>query len=197
MMDAKWQAARYHNRMPHPEITTERLLLRRWRAEDLDPYAALCGDPEVMRWIRNGETLTRKDCAEAIAGYKQAWKRDSFGRFAVEHFATGRFIGFVALSIPDWLPEIMPAVEIGFRFSRDMWRQGLATEGGRAVLRFGFETVGLERIVGVVQIGNAGSARIMTKLGMAFERETVEPRSGRRVRVYGTSAAKIVHASPQ
>lgn len=136
--------------MLNPEITTARLLLRRWRPEDLDPYAALPADPEVMRWIRNGQTWTREACAEAIAGYEQAWEQQGFGRFAVEHAATGRFIGFVALSIPDWLPEIMPAVEIGFRLSRDMWGQGLATEGGRAVLRFGFETAGLERIVGIV-----------------------------------------------
>ena len=170
--------------MLNPEITTARLLLRRWRPDDLDPYAAICADPEVMRFIRNGQLMSRAECAEAITGYEQAWERQGFGRFAVEHAATGRFIGFVALSIPDWLPEVMPAVEIGWRLARDMWGQGLATEGARAVLKWGFEEAGLERIISIVQVGNASSERITAKLGMTFESETIEPRSGRRVRVY-------------
>lgn len=70
-----------------------------------------------------------------------------------------------------------------------MWGHGLATEGARAVLKFGFEEARLERILSIIQVGNFSSERIAAKLGMRFERETVEPRSARSVRVYEARAA--------
>jgi RimJ/RimL family protein N-acetyltransferase len=165
-------------------LSTDRLLLRRWRQEDLDPYAELCADPAVMRWIGNGRVRTREECAKAISAFERAWDEHGFGLFALELQASGRLIGFVGLSVPDFLPEILPSVEIGWRLAADQWGKGLATEGARATLAFGFGQAGLDRIVSIHQVGNDASGRIMEKLGMRLERETVDPSCGRQVRVY-------------
>ena len=165
-------------------LSTERLLLRRWRPEDLEPYAELCSDPVVMRWIGNGSVRTRKECATAISAFELAWDEHGFGLFALELPASGRLIGFVGLSVPHFLPEILPSVEIGWRLAADQWGKGLATEGARATLAFGFGQAGLDRIVSIHQVGNDASGRIMEKLGMRFERETIDPSCHRRVRVY-------------
>ncbi|MEM9684410.1 MAG: GNAT family N-acetyltransferase [Pseudomonadota bacterium] len=164
-------------------IETERLILRRWRDEDAEPYAEICADPEVMRWIGNGTTRTAEESAAAIERFEQTWERRGFGPFAVELRRTGRLIGFNGFLSPDFLPEILPAVEIGWRLARDAWGQGLATEGAQAALRFGFDDLGLQRVVSIYQVGNSASARVMEKLGMRLERETVDPETGRRVRV--------------
>jgi len=165
-------------------LSTERLVLRRWRQEDLDLYAEMCADPEVMRWIGDGRVRMREECADAISALERAWDTRGFGLFATELQASGRFVGFVGLSVPDFLPEILPAVEIGWRLAADQWGKGLATEGARAALDFGFGHVGLTRILSIHQVGNGASGRIMEKLGMRFERETVDPSCGRPVRVW-------------
>jgi RimJ/RimL family protein N-acetyltransferase len=165
-------------------LSTERLLLRRWRPDDLGPYADICADAEVMRWIGSGRVRTREECAEAISAFERAWDARGFGLFAMELQATGRLIGFVGLAVPEFLPEILPSVEIGWRLAADQWGKGLATEGALAALHFGFGHVGLTRLVSIHQIGNDASGRIMEKLGMRFERETVDPSCGRPVRVW-------------
>jgi RimJ/RimL family protein N-acetyltransferase len=165
-------------------LRTERLVLRRWRQEDLEPYAEMCADAEVMRWIGNGQVRTREACARAISSFERAWEDRGFGLFAIELQTSGRLIGSVGLSVPDFLPEILPSVEIGWRLATAQWGKGLATEGARAALAFGFGQVGLDRIVSVHQVGNGASGRIMEKLGMRLERETVDPSCARPVRVY-------------
>jgi RimJ/RimL family protein N-acetyltransferase len=168
-----------------PRLETERLVLRRWDVEaDLDAYAALCADPEVMRYIGDGTTRTRAESAEQLAGFEQTWRDRSFGLFATELTATGELIGFVGLAIPDFLPEIMPAVEIGWRLGRAHWGKGYATEGARAALAWGFDALALDRIVSVHAVGNDPSGNVMQKIGMHLDRETVHPRTGRSVRVY-------------
>jgi RimJ/RimL family protein N-acetyltransferase len=170
--------------MKTQSIETERLRLRRWKADDVAPYGAICADPAVMRWIGNGETRTIEQCAEAVACFEQSWNQHGFGLFAVDLRETNRFIGFIGLSIPDFLPEVLPAVEIGWRLARNLWGRGLATEGAKAALRFGLEDRHLDRIVSIHQIGNAASERIIEKLGLRLERETIDPTCGRPVRVY-------------
>src|SRR5471032_1571712 len=88
-----------------------------------------------------------------------------FGLFAVEIRSTGELAGFIGLSVPDFLLEVLAAVEVGWRLGRSHWGQGLATEAAAAAVRFGFEERGLERIVSIAQVGNDASERIMTKLG--------------------------------
>jgi RimJ/RimL family protein N-acetyltransferase len=165
-------------------LSTPRLLLRRWLPADLDPYAAMCADTEVMRWIGNGRVRTRDECTAAIPGFERLWNERGFGVLAMELKASGRMVGFVGFSIPKFLPEILPAVEIGWRLAADQWGQGLASEGARAMLTYGFDHVKFDRVVSIHQVGNDASGRIMEKLGMRLEREAVDATCGRPVRVY-------------
>ncbi|MHA6759801.1 GNAT family N-acetyltransferase [Streptacidiphilus sp. PAMC 29251] len=171
------------------ELTTERLLLRRWREEDVAPMAVIDGDPQVMRYIADGRVRTPEETARAIAGFERTWDERGFGLFAVELRDTGpagesgALVGWVGLAIPLFLPEVLPAVEIGWRLSPSYWGQGIATEAARAVLRFAFEEVGLDRVISVCHPENRPSERIMEKLGMTLERETVIPAHGRAARV--------------
>jgi RimJ/RimL family protein N-acetyltransferase len=168
-----------------PRLATDRLVLRRWDVNgDLDAYAAICADPEVMRFIGDGATRNREQCAEQLESFEQVWQERSFGLFALELAPTRELIGFTGLAIPDFLPEIMPAVEIGWRLGRAHWGRGYATEAATAVLAFGFERVGLDRIVSVHAAGNDASGNVMRKIGMHLDRETVHPAHGFPVRVY-------------
>lgn len=169
-------------------LETPRLILRRWREEDIAPMAAVHADPEVMRWIRDGSVLDEQQTRSKVRAWESEWEAQGFGLFAVEIRSTGELAGFTGLSVPGFLPELLPAVEVGWRLGRSHWGQGLATEAAAAAVRFGFEERGLERIVSIVQVGNDASERIADKLGMRPVRETVNPTCGRRVRVFELSS---------
>jgi RimJ/RimL family protein N-acetyltransferase len=173
-------------------LETPRLILRRWREEDVAPMAAVNADPEVMRWIRDGSVRDEQQTRDGVQAWENEWESQGFGLFAVEIRSTGELAGFTGLSVPDFLPEVLPAVEVGWRLGRSHWGQGLATEAAAAAVRFGFEERGLERIVSIAQVGNDASERIMTKLGMHPVRETVNPTCGRRVRVFELSSDQYV-----
>ena len=172
--------------MRKPPITTSRLKLRRWRSEDLEPFAAMCSDPEVMRYIGSGDTRTVEQSAASILAFEREWETKRYGLFAVELTASSQLIGFAGLSEPTFLPELLPAVEAGWRFTRQSWGNGYATEAARAVLDFGLIELGLPEIVSVHQVGNGASGRVMQKLGMRFDKETVDETCGRLVHVYRT-----------
>ncbi|WP_152363256.1 GNAT family N-acetyltransferase [Microlunatus speluncae] len=163
-------------------IDTQRMTLRGWRLDDLDPLSAIDGDPEVMRFIGDGSVRTRDQTAAAISSMTRAWSDHGFGIFAVELRATRELAGWVGLAIPSFLPEVLPAVEIGWRLARRFWGRGLATEAAQEALSFGFEGVGLDEIISICHIHNDASVRIMTKLGMRPDRVTTTP-SGQPVRV--------------
>ncbi|TDC39755.1 N-acetyltransferase [Micromonospora sp. 15K316] len=165
-------------------LETPRLRLRRWQSEDLDGFAAINAQPEVMRYIHDGRTLDRAATAERLVNYQRHWEAHGFGLYAVELKETGELAGFTGLAVPTFLPEIMPAVEIGWRLGRVFWGRGLATEAAQAVVAHTRAELGLRRLVSIHVVGNEASARVMVKLGMSLERETVQPDTGRQVRVY-------------
>jgi RimJ/RimL family protein N-acetyltransferase len=169
------------------ELRTERLLLRQWRDDDLDSLAAMYADPEVMRYIRDGTVQSRDDTTAHMTRMRQHWDDHGFGLFAAELLETGELTGWVGLAVPYFLPEILPAVEIGWRLGRSFWGAGLATEGARAALRFGLVDQGLERLVSIRQVENVRSARVMEKIGLTFDRRTTAPGNGRPVDVYAIS----------
>jgi len=165
-------------------FVTSRLVLRNWTERDVRPMAQVNADPEVMRWIGSGRTRTEYDTRTAIDRWQTEIEEHGFGLFAVELRETGELAGFVGLSVPDFLPEVMPAVEIGWRLGRAFWGRGIATEAAREVLRFGFVDRDLKRIISIHQVGNDASERIMRKLGMHRDHQTVDPTCGRAVYVY-------------
>jgi RimJ/RimL family protein N-acetyltransferase len=78
----------------------------------------------------------------------------------------------------------MPTVEVGFRLDPDFWGRGLATEGGRAALKFGFDGLGLDEIVSIYEPRNVASGRVMEQLGMLPDRDTTHPALGVPLRVF-------------
>ncbi len=165
------------------ELVTPRLRLRRWRETDVDAMERINAHPDVSRWIGDGSGCDRVATAAEIATFERAWQENGFGRFAVEIRETGELAGFTGLGILPDVPEIMPAVEIGWRLGRSFWGHGYATEAARAVLAFAAEA-GLDRVVAVYLVGNDASARVMERVGMRFDRETVENVHGLPVRIY-------------
>ncbi|GII59900.1 N-acetyltransferase [Planotetraspora thailandica] len=163
---------------------TSRLILRQPTEDDLDPLAAVNADPRVMRFIGNGTVRSRQQTADGLARARQEWDERGHGMFSVVIRESGRFAGWVALTEPAFLPEILPAVEIGWRLGHEFWGRGYATEAARVALRFGFTSCGLERIVSIRHVDNDASKRVMDKLGMTFDRETVVPAYGRPVAVH-------------
>jgi RimJ/RimL family protein N-acetyltransferase len=176
-------------------LTTSRLLLRHWREDDVPAMAVINADPEVMRWIGAGTPIDEDATAAGIARSEQHWETHGFGLFAVEIRATGRLAGFTGLNTPYFLPEVLPAVEIGWRLGRQFWGQGIATEAARAALDFGFADRGLDRIVSIHQVGNDASGRIMQKLRMQFDREITDGHE-RRVRVYAINRDEFSQTGP-
>jgi RimJ/RimL family protein N-acetyltransferase len=164
-------------------LETSRLVLRGWREDDLEPLAAMNADPEVMRFIGDGSVRSREQTAAGLARAMREWHDRGFGLFAVELRDTGELAGWAGLAIPHFLPEVLPAVEIGWRLGRSFWGRGIATEAAREALRFGFTDADLDRIISICHVGNHASARVMTKLGMREERRTTVPAHGQRVRV--------------
>lgn len=166
------------------EIRTPRLLLRRWSDDDLVPMAEINADPEVMRWIDDGSVWDLEQTAEAIERYEEEWDDEGFGIFAVELLGSGELIGFAGLSVPEFLPEVLPDVEIGWRLGRQFWGQGYASEAAHAVLEFALQDRGLDRVVAITHISNQASENVVGKLGMVAERETNHPVFDVPLRVY-------------
>ncbi|WP_392959015.1 GNAT family N-acetyltransferase [Streptomyces sp. LN245] len=157
------------------EIRTPRLLLRRWYDDDLAPMADINADPEVMRWIGDGSVRDLDATAEEIERWEEEWDEEGFGVFAVELLASGELAGVAGLSVPEYLPEVMPAVEISWRFGSPFWGQGYASEAAHATLEFALQDRGLDRVISVDRISNEASLNVVRKLGMKPERETTHP----------------------
>ncbi len=164
-----------------PDLRTDRLLLRRWRESDLEPFAALNADPEVMEHFP--APLTREQSDAMVERIERSFEERGFGLWATEVVGTGELIGFVGLAAPsfhsDWMvgrPE--PVVEVGWRLRRTAWGQGFATEAARAAVGFGFEVLGLQEIVSFTVVENVRSQAVMRRLGMRFLARYDHPISG-------------------
>lgn len=165
------------------ELETARLRLRRWRREDVDAYARISADPQVLRYISPGAPLTRDQTEGAIEALERHWGEHGFGHWAAEDKATRALVGRVGLlHQADW-PEEPYGVEVGWIIDGPFRGRGLATEGALASLRFGFEHAGLDHIISIAEPDNAPSLRVMEKAGLAFEGETTW--RGRSVLWYG------------
>lgn len=143
-------------------LRTERLLLRSWRESDLELFAALNADPEVMRYFPS--TLTREESDDQAGRISRALGEQSWGLWAVEH--DGVFLGFTGLAVPRFEAHFTPAVEIGWRLARSAWGFGFATEAAAAVLRFAFEELRLSEVVSFTAVQNRRSRAVMERLHM-------------------------------
>lgn len=146
------------------ELRTARLLLRRWRPEDREPFVALNADPEVMAHFPSVLDRAASDALADRADRKLA--EHGWGLWAVEVVGDAPFIGFIGLAEPTFEAPFAPCVEVGWRLAREHWGRGYAPEGAAACLGYAFDVVDLDEVVSFTTAGNANSRRVMEKLGM-------------------------------
>ncbi|HXD32406.1 MAG TPA: GNAT family N-acetyltransferase [Pyrinomonadaceae bacterium] len=149
-----------------PSVETARLRLRQFRNDDLDDLATLLADPDVMRYVGNGLPITRDEVEIALHSIVRHWQQHGFGRWAVFDKETGKFAGYGGLR------SLMDTPEVVYHFAKPYWGRGLATELGKASLRFGFDEHPFDRIVAVAKPENLASVRVMEKIGMNYESHT-------------------------
>ncbi|MFH5822700.1 GNAT family N-acetyltransferase [Georgenia sp. AZ-5] len=156
------------------EVSTPRLLMRRWREEDREPFAAMNADPEVMRYFP--AVLDRAESDALVDRIELHLVRHGFGLWALELRATGDLLGFTGLNpMPDGVPGA-GGYEIGWRLARGAWHQGFATEAARAALDVGLGSLGLPEIWSMTALVNTPSQAVMRRLGMRRHGEFDHPR---------------------
>jgi len=148
-------------------LETERLILRNWRAADREPFARINADPVVMEVMPF--TLSRAESDLLMDKIEEHIQRNGFGLFATELRVCRALIGFIGLSVPSFPASFTPCVEVGWRLSADYWNKGLATEGAREMIRYGFQVLGLAEVVSFTVPPNIRSRRVMEKLGMTHD----------------------------
>ena len=164
---------------PLGDVQTDRLNLRRFVPGDLDELIEVFSHDEVWRFPY-GRGFTPVETAAFLDAQLSHWDAHGFGCWIARRRADGRVIGYVGLSVPTFLPEILPAVEVGWRFVPEAWGRGYATEGATAALDEAFDTLRLTTVCSLPQADNPASARVADRLGMTLTGEVTIPANDRR-----------------
>lgn len=143
-----------------PRLETDRLILRAFREEDLDGWAAIMGDGDVMTFL-GGKALGRADAWRQMATTLGHWALRGYGMWAVERKADGAVMGRVGLLNP----EGWTGLEVGWTFGKAFWGQGYATEAGAAAMRYAFLTQPVDHIVSNIDAKNIPSQKVALRLG--------------------------------
>ncbi len=145
---------------------TDRLVIRQIRPDDLDDFAALTGDPEIVRYMDEGQPLSREQTRAWMEISEANYRTRGYGCFAVTAKPDDRMIGFCGFARPPDRPGI---VEVIYAFAPSFWGRGYATEAVRATVAFGFERCGLTQIEATVEPANDPSKRVLEKVGMTYQ----------------------------
>jgi RimJ/RimL family protein N-acetyltransferase len=164
---------------PLGDVTTERLVLRRFDRDALDELASVFEKREVWEFPY-GRGMTRAETAVFLDAQIRHWDEFGFGCWMARERQDDDLIGYVGLSIPTFLPEILPAVEVGWRFAPTSWGNGYATEGASAALDEAFSTLGLSLVCSLPQADNPRSARVAERLSMRLVRQVGVPADDQR-----------------
>lgn len=148
-------------------LRSERLLLRPWLAEDVEPFVQMNSDPRVMEYFP--AVMTREMSLAAVERIQAHFAEHRFGLWAVEIPGRTSFAGFVGLCYPRFEAHFTPCVEVAWRLAHDHWGHGFATEGAARAVAFGFERLGLREIVSMTVPENYRSRRVMEKLRMSHD----------------------------
>ena len=160
-------------------LSSARLRYRMFEESDLDGYAAMCADEEVMRYLGDGLPMDRAGAWRNMALVLGHWQLRGFGPWAVEERATGRLAGRVGC----WQPESWPALEIGWTLCRDFWGKGYATEAGLVALDHAFAQLKQSHVISLIHRQNQRSIAVARRLGM--QREGSTEVMGHAVEIYG------------
>lgn len=160
-------------------IETERLLIRPFKTEDIEPSYIMNLDAEVSKYTGDGGIVSKEEIERRIVeNVFGDYEKHGFGRLAVELKEENKFIGFTGLKYL----EDMNEVDLGYRFMKEYWGKGIATESAEACVDLGFNTLGLKRMIALILPENTGSIRVIEKLNFEFEKEIIE--DNQLVKVY-------------
>jgi RimJ/RimL family protein N-acetyltransferase len=164
-------------------LETDRLLLRAPVRDDAEALAPMYADPEVMRYVGDGRTLSRTDTERSVRRMIERWEADGFGLFTTVRKHDGAVIGRVGLLVwnsETWEPttradgaDVPTEVEVGYTLGRDYWGQGYATEAAGAVRDYALGELGAERLIALIIHGNSASENVARKLGLEYERDVL------------------------
>jgi [ribosomal protein S5]-alanine N-acetyltransferase len=164
-------------------LDTDRLLLRAPVPEDADALAPMYADPEVMRYVGDGRTLTHGETERSVKRMIERWEADGFGLFTTVRKEDDAVIGRVGLLVwntDTWEPttraeaaNVPSEVEVGYTLGRPYWGQGYATEAAGAVRDYALQELGAERLIALIIHGNSASENVARKLGLEYERDVM------------------------
>jgi len=143
-------------------FSTARLIVRRWRDSDLPTLLSVYGDAEAMRWVGNGEPITRDECVHWLEVTRRNYEKRGYGMFAVEQKSTPGVIGFCGIVHPGGQFE----AEVKYAYLRSHWGRGFASEAIVGLLRYGAAVHGLRQIIATTAPNNVASHRVLVKAGM-------------------------------
>ena len=138
----------------------EKVTLRQWLDSDLEPFAEMNADPEVMRYFPS--LLSREQCEADLVRHRALIAERGWGLWALD--VDGAFAGFVGLAVPRFEASFTPCVEVGWRLRRQYWGRGMAYRGALQALEYGFGVLKLPEIVSFTAVVNAPSRRLMERL---------------------------------
>ena len=164
---------------PLADVDTDRLHLRRFRPDDVDALAVVFAKREVWEFPF-GRAFTRDETAAFVDARIDEYESCGVSCWLASERATARVVGYVGISVPTFHAEILPAVEVGWRFDPDVWGRGYATEGASAALDQSFGPLGLDRVCSLPQAENTASVAVAERLGMRHERTVTLPGDARR-----------------
>ncbi len=160
------------------ELETSRLLLRQWKPSDIDDYAAICRDSDVMKYLGN-KTFSRLEAWRHMAFLVGHWQLKGYGHWAVEEKESKKLIGRVGYLYP----EDYPGFEIGWTLSSDFWGKGYAYEAAVKALDYAFESLNQEEVISLIHPENQASIKLSKKLGQSYLRN--QKVMGYDIKVYG------------
>ena len=157
-------------------LETPRLILRHQVLSDLDDLWALYQNPNITKYIPDAPR-SREEAQEELEWHMHGHPhRPELGLWATIHKATGKFIGRCGL-LP-WDVDGVHEVEVAYTIAEEYWGQGLASEAAQAILKYGFETLNLSRLISLIEPENIGSQKVAEKMGMRLEKKTELPLNG-------------------
>lgn len=145
---------------------TERLIFRDWKKEDEHKFVEMNNDSDVMKFFP--KKLNESESLELLTKIKSNFEKNGFGLYAVESKEKNDFVGFLGFNIAEFESDFTPCIEIGWRFRKEFWGEGLATEGASKCLKYGLEELDFKQIYSFTADINIPSKRVMEKIGLNF-----------------------------
>ena len=165
-----------------PVLETQRLRMRAWREEDIEPFAEFCANEKTARYV--GGSCGRNDAWRRMAMFVGHWMLRSYGNWALEDKASGQFVGYGGL----WNPEGWPEPEVSWGLVKNFHGHGYATEAAGRARAFAYRDLGWPTAVSYIAPENVASKRVAGRLGAVYERA---------IELRGTSVGVYRHPAPQ